>query len=399
MEEELREQRPERRLYRFIEERAGANDYRQHLGLVSLVRRDFRELSRLFTEKEDGETAWNSQFGPAEKSVDRIVLYVDDLDRCQPQRVVEVLEAVHLLLDFPLFVAVVAVDPRWVKQSLRSHYSKLLNGMEKRRNEENLSRVERGRHDEKQEATPLDYLEKIFHIPFHLPSMKEEGFQKLIRKLVGESESTESILGAKGISEEATPGIATERTSQAARQTYPASPSALEAQHPPGESGVTSGVSEPEDANYNPGQSGGSVIGILRLADWEVERMYDYASLIRTPRAAKRFVNTYRLVRAGLLEEEWNLFQGDENVSGEFSIAMLLLAAAAGSPALARDWFDLLRVADSTALAFPDDSEDDEHSEWREFKRVYDAMFARTTLNFNKNLFGKWLDRVERFAF
>jgi len=32
-------------------------------------------------------------------------------------------------------------------------------------------------------ATPLDYLEKIFHIPFHLPTMDERGFQTLIDKL------------------------------------------------------------------------------------------------------------------------------------------------------------------------------------------------------------------------
>ena len=39
----------------------------------------------------------------------RIVLYVDDLDRCPSDRVVELLEAVHLLLAFALFVVVVGV--------------------------------------------------------------------------------------------------------------------------------------------------------------------------------------------------------------------------------------------------------------------------------------------------
>jgi len=43
----------------------------------------------------------------------RIVLYVDDLDRCPPTKVVDVLRATHLLLALPLFVVIVAVDPRW----------------------------------------------------------------------------------------------------------------------------------------------------------------------------------------------------------------------------------------------------------------------------------------------
>ncbi len=39
--------------------------------------------------------------------IDRIVLYIDDLDRCPEVKVVEVLQAVHLLLAYPLFVVVV----------------------------------------------------------------------------------------------------------------------------------------------------------------------------------------------------------------------------------------------------------------------------------------------------
>ena len=36
----------------------------------------------------------NDQEAP--NPIDRIVLYIDDLDRCSPRRVVEVLQAVHL---------------------------------------------------------------------------------------------------------------------------------------------------------------------------------------------------------------------------------------------------------------------------------------------------------------
>ena len=85
---ELAEMAPGRQLIRFLRERATAEDYRRHLGLVSLVRRDFKQLSELLT-------ATSSNDGELPK-IDRIVLYIDDLDRCRADRVIEVLEAVHL---------------------------------------------------------------------------------------------------------------------------------------------------------------------------------------------------------------------------------------------------------------------------------------------------------------
>src|SRR5262249_10202047 len=97
---ELSELAPGRQLIGFLKERASTEDYRRHLGLVSLVRRDFEQLSKLLTA--DDETR-----DPELPRIDRIVLYIDDLDRCRADRVIEVLEAVHLLLAFPLFAVVV----------------------------------------------------------------------------------------------------------------------------------------------------------------------------------------------------------------------------------------------------------------------------------------------------
>ncbi|XXX98908.1 P-loop NTPase fold protein [Sorangium sp. So ce204] len=57
---------------------------------------------------------------------DRIVLYVDDHDRCRPDQVVNMLEAIHLLLALDLFVVVVAVDSRWLIRALEVHYRDLL---------------------------------------------------------------------------------------------------------------------------------------------------------------------------------------------------------------------------------------------------------------------------------
>jgi hypothetical protein len=86
--------------------RAASEDYRRQLGLIATIRRDFQRLARL---KEQ----WRkNKDGSSPRPIDRIVLYIDDLDRCTPRQVVEVLQAVHLLLALDLFVVVVGVAPR-----------------------------------------------------------------------------------------------------------------------------------------------------------------------------------------------------------------------------------------------------------------------------------------------
>ena len=89
----------------------GSTDYRQMLGTAALIQRDFDALSKLIDEQNEGVLRTDEGGKPpAPETLNRIILYIDDLDRCDPERVIDVLQAVHLLLAFPLFVVVVAVD-------------------------------------------------------------------------------------------------------------------------------------------------------------------------------------------------------------------------------------------------------------------------------------------------
>src|SRR5205814_10459115 len=101
----------------FIKDRAACIDYRRHFGVLALIRRDFEKLSQLLSEQTS-----SNESSAAEESVSRIILYVDDLDRCPPKNVVQVLQAIHLLLAFRLFVVIVGVDARWVTRSLQESY-------------------------------------------------------------------------------------------------------------------------------------------------------------------------------------------------------------------------------------------------------------------------------------
>lgn len=171
------------RLIKFIRTRATDGHYASHLGLVASVRRDLEELSRgLDDQKPQVETATDvrtrealearveklvASMGLAQTEVERLrdglkprlavpppfqrlVLYIDDLDRCPADKVVEVLQAVHMLLAFKLFVVFVAVDVRWVSHALRTHHPGLLSGAS----------------EEGSQANPTDYLEKIFQVPY-----------------------------------------------------------------------------------------------------------------------------------------------------------------------------------------------------------------------------------------
>ena len=115
------------------------------------------------------------------------MLYIDDLDRCSSRQVVDVLQAVHLLLALDLFVVVVGVDPRWLLHSLREQYRTAFRSAGE---DGATADADLGDQDAVWRTTPHDYLEKIFNIPFVLPGMTTRSFDRLIRKLsLGEQET------------------------------------------------------------------------------------------------------------------------------------------------------------------------------------------------------------------
>lgn len=319
---ELAEMAPGRQLIRFLRERATAEDYRRHLGLVSLVRRDFKQLSELLT-------ATSSNDGELPK-IDRIVLYIDDLDRCRADRVIEVLEAVHLLLAFPLFADVVAVDPRWLRQSLLDHYPRLLGG-----NDDDKSNVRTGSLG--RPATPQDYLEKIFQVPFNLHAMEKEGYESLVKHLftadgIGRPEVGEIVTESPLIDEDEpllvpspTHALVVETdTYDDQVDTVTPEPSTLSPPKP-----------EPPPAPPAPER--------LVLTQDEIDDVQRFQLLFQTRRAVKRLANTYSLIRVGVAQNEWDNYLGHNNEQATYRVPLLLLAVTSAFPALTRPWLLWLR--------------------------------------------------------
>ena len=95
-----------KKIVRFIESRITDERYVNSLGIISWIRKDFEELDYLLKQQYDALKRTELKRTEVENvfRIDRIILYIDDLDRCNEEIVVRVLEAIHLLLAFPLFV-------------------------------------------------------------------------------------------------------------------------------------------------------------------------------------------------------------------------------------------------------------------------------------------------------
>lgn len=309
-EQEMEALRADPQMSDFIKQRQASNIYTKHLSVIAQVREDFEKLSFLLAkEKKDAEKG--TPAGQEEQllpRIDRIILYIDDLDRCPEDQVVKVLQAVHLLLAFPLFIVVVGVDSRWLLHSLKQHSSAFQSKASERDGIPNEEQTH-------WQSTPLNYLEKIFQIPFTLRPMKVTGFNRLVDTLATERNG-EQIAG-KGTSgdkkepkhplEAELPGVGG-KPAEKAKQDEPAKP-------------VPTISMTPIDLHP----------GFLEITEWERAVMKKLFRFIPSPRAAKRFINVYRLLRASVDDHKLQKFIGDEN-GGQHRAMLLLLAILIGYP-------------------------------------------------------------------
>ncbi|MEV6449409.1 P-loop NTPase fold protein [Amycolatopsis sp. NPDC051716] len=359
---QLTELTPGRRLYAFLAERSRTDDYQGNLGLISTIRKDFEKLVALMTtDGDDGN-----------RPLDRIVLYIDDLDRCSPRQVVDVLQAVHLLLAFDLFVVVVGVDPRWLLRSLSSHYDRLIEADPVLRGD--------GWH-----VTPEDYLEKILNIPLVLPRMPAGSLRRLLDGMVEPPAPTpapvaepEPAPAPAATWDRPVTDLPVEPGSQVAAQLDPAEPPAKPRP-----------LTEPE-------------IALLARLD----------QLVDTPRDAKRLINLYRMLRATRDLSEASAF-----LDGEFEAVVVLLGTCTAHGRLFGRFADaLLRRAPQTpwtdfvADLQPVESDEPWRSQavgplpagevahWAHLHRSLTELAPSITLP-DLRVFQTWVPRVRRFSY
>ncbi|HEV2784433.1 MAG TPA: P-loop NTPase fold protein [Actinophytocola sp.] len=289
--EELSRLDPAARLDRLLAEISTAERYESYRGLTGRIHHDLRRLS---DDLASARRQWEDGGSVGAPPLQRIVLYVDDLDRCTPRRVVDVLQAVNLLLTMELFVVVVAVDPRWLLRSLERHHEGLF------------------------DDNTVAYLDKIFHIPVALRPMGDRAVGYLRSLLpAAEERATQVTPAVRPAKVTATERSGTERPEISAQR------------RPVGQATRTGAPA------VRPNPEG------LRLRESEREFLARLTPILPTPRAIKKLVNLYRLLRLGVPEGRL-----DEFTEGPYQAAALLLAALVGLPHNARTLLaDLAGVA------------------------------------------------------
>lgn len=419
-------------VYDFLEGKVHDSRYIDRLGLISVIRQDFEKLGTLLKDWEKNKNGDNEKENLSTndtwklKPIERIILYIDDLDRCPPKRVVEVLQAVHLLLAFDLFVVVVAVDSRWLERSLNEAYNPVSLKQDSILHEKHVHRFNSN-----------NYLEKIFQIPFFLPSMGKSGYRKLINKMIAAPE--EQIRQHENMTIEPTHNANTNVVENVKEET-----AGLIAE--PEKQSVTISKNKEMIVNDTINKTKESEptiqieienrINAMLLEVWEEKYIDELFVFIRTPRLAKRFINIYRLIRASanFLEKDFSTFI--DSINGNYRAVLLLLAINIGYPDIVPEILqNIVKAKDNSFLKWLNEllkkyklereflqkerntSADIFHSQKREeclagiiavlekilmrIDEVKAGLIENTNLTFDDRfeVYAKWADVVGRYSF
>lgn len=114
----------------------------------------------------------------ADTDIKSLVILIDDLDRCLPERIIETLEAIKLFVAVPKTAFVVGADPRIVRHAIATRYvePQISNSAAASDREEITTQDERYN-------LVQDYLEKLIQIPYYLPRLSPAEIETYINLL------------------------------------------------------------------------------------------------------------------------------------------------------------------------------------------------------------------------
>lgn len=142
-------------------------NYEEKIGYISRFEEDFKRIVDAVTHLSS--KAWQTQ---------KLVIFIDDLDRCRPLQSVNVIEAISLFLDSEQCVFVLGMDSAAVVTSIEAKYKELMEKM---------------RHETPGIVSPGNlFLDKIIQISINIPRPKYEYINALIEELTHLEEATET---------------------------------------------------------------------------------------------------------------------------------------------------------------------------------------------------------------
>ena len=133
-------------------------NYEDKIGFLGSFQDDFARIVSLATEARFG---WQPR---------KLVIFIDDLDRCEAPKAADIIEGINLFLDSQRCVFVLGMDPVAVSASIENKYQGLFDKMRK----ENMALVSPGRL----------FLDKIIQVPFYVPVATKMGIDSLIENIM-----------------------------------------------------------------------------------------------------------------------------------------------------------------------------------------------------------------------
>ena len=119
----------------------------------------------------------------------RLIVYVDDLDRCTPKNAVEIIEAVNLFVNSDKCVFVLGMDHTILGESINIKYRQMSRYFRrmatKRRSEKPENKEVREIETLKKYNYGEHFLEKIIQIPFAMPTLSENEINSLGNSVLG----------------------------------------------------------------------------------------------------------------------------------------------------------------------------------------------------------------------
>ncbi|MCA1641530.1 MAG: KAP family NTPase [Acidobacteria bacterium] len=238
-------------------------DYEGKVGFIGTFEEDFGRIVEVAIRRS---FFWQPR---------KLVIFIDDLDRCSPLQAASIIEAINLFLDSVGCVFVLGMDVAAVATSIEVKYKEL---------------TERMRRDAPDVLSPGSlFLDKIVQIPFNVPRPNKDYIDALVTSIAEpQPQTTPPAL---------TPPVFTLPESPPPPPAQQTQPGALPADAPPAR--TTSPASELPKADRG------------SFAREDIKQAVVFASrlLKENPRQVKRFINLFRLQvyiadERGLLREE-----------------------------------------------------------------------------------------------
>lgn len=132
-----------------------------------------RERIKIYVEQVRSLEQFQDKFATLVQSYivpNRLVVFVDDLDRCLPEKAIEVLEVIKLFLDVENCVFVLGLDQEVIARGIEMKYKE-------------FGAKQDGDKEQKFTIEGVRYLEKIIQLPFQIPPVEQSDMGDFVHGL------------------------------------------------------------------------------------------------------------------------------------------------------------------------------------------------------------------------